>query len=46
MGTRKCYPEWDISDPKGYEWYVLTNRWILTKKVLNTQDAIHRTQEG
>ena len=27
-------------------WHVLTNKWILAKKVQNTQDTIHRTQEG
>ena len=29
--TRK-YPEGGNSDPKGYTWYVLTNKWILSKK--------------
>jgi hypothetical protein len=32
------------SDLKGYAWYVLTNKWILAKKVQNTQDTIHRIQ--
>jgi len=27
-------------------WYVLTNKWILAKKVQNTHDTIHRTQES
>jgi hypothetical protein len=30
-GTRK-YPELANTDPKGDVWYVLTNKWILTKK--------------
>lgn len=30
-GTRK-YPESDKPDPKVYEWYVLTDKWILAKK--------------
>jgi hypothetical protein len=33
------------SDPKGHAWYVLT-KWILAKKVQNTQDTVHRTQKG
>jgi hypothetical protein len=37
-GSRKYHPEGDNSDPKGHAWYVLTNKWILVKKVLNTQD--------
>ena len=28
-GPRKYHPECDNSDPKGYEWYILTNMWIL-----------------
>jgi hypothetical protein len=34
------------SDPKGHAWYVLTNKWVLAKNLQNTQDTIHRTQEG
>jgi hypothetical protein len=46
-GTQKYHPEWGISDPKGHAWYVLTNKWILEKKkVQNTQNMIHSTQEG
>ena len=26
--------------------YVLTNKWMLAKKVQNTQDTVHRTQKG
>ena len=48
--SRKYHPEWGNSDPQGYAWYVLTNKWILAKKkkkkVQNTQVIIHRTQEG
>ena len=29
---------------KRHAWYVLTNKWILEKKVQNTQDTVHRTQ--
>jgi hypothetical protein len=29
-GTRKC-PEWGNLDPKGYTWYILTDKWILIK---------------
>ena len=28
-GTRKYYPEWGNSDPKGHAHYILTNKWIL-----------------
>jgi hypothetical protein len=28
-----------------HAWYVLTNKWILAKKVQNTLDTILRTQE-
>ena len=35
-GTRKYQSGWDNSDPKGHAWYVLTNKWILAKKVQNT----------
>jgi hypothetical protein len=45
-GTRKYYPEWGNSDPKWHAWNVLTNKWMLAKKIQNTQDTIHRTQEG
>jgi hypothetical protein len=31
-GTRKYHSEWGNSDPKGHAWYVLTNKWVLTKK--------------
>jgi hypothetical protein len=31
-GARKYHPEWGNPDPKGHAWYVLTNKWILTKK--------------
>jgi hypothetical protein len=31
-------------NPKGHAWYVSTNKWILAKKVLNTQGITHRTQ--
>jgi hypothetical protein len=27
-------------------WYILTNKWILAKKVQNTQDTVHKTQKG
>jgi hypothetical protein len=35
----------EITHSKGHTWYVLINKWILAKKVQNTQDTIHRTQE-
>jgi hypothetical protein len=28
----KYHPEWGNPDPKGYTWYVLTEKWILNKK--------------
>ena len=31
---------------KEHKWYVLANKWILAKKVQNTQDTVHRTQKG
>ena len=34
----------EVTDPKGYAWYVLTNMWIIARKLQNTQDTIHRTQ--
>ena len=36
----------EITDPEVHAWYVLTYKWILTKRVQNSQDTIHRTQEG
>jgi hypothetical protein len=38
-GTRKYHPELGNSDPKRHAWYVLTNKWILAKKVQNTQET-------
>ena len=35
-----------IHTQKDMKWYVLSNKWILAKKVQNTQDTIPRTQEG
>jgi hypothetical protein len=34
--TRKHHPESGNSDSKGHAWYVLTNKWILTKKQKQT----------
>jgi hypothetical protein len=31
-GTRKYHPGGGNSDPKGYVWYTLTNKWIFAKK--------------
>jgi hypothetical protein len=45
-GTRKYHPESDNSITKEHIWYVLADKWILVKKVQNTQDTIHRTQQG
>ena len=28
-GNRKHYPEWGITDPKRWTWYVLTQNWFL-----------------
>jgi hypothetical protein len=37
--TRKYDPEWGNWDPKGHAWYVFSNKWILAKKVQNTQNT-------
>ena len=31
-GSRKYHPECGKSDPQGHVWYVLTDKWIFTKK--------------
>jgi hypothetical protein len=36
-GTRKYHRKWGNSDAKWHAWYVLNNKWILEKKVQNTQ---------
>jgi hypothetical protein len=41
-GTRKYHPEWSNPDPKGHAWYELVDKWILAKKIQNTQDTAHR----
>jgi hypothetical protein len=43
--TKYC-SEYSNSDLKGHALCVLTNKWILAKNVLNTQDTILRSQEG
>jgi hypothetical protein len=35
-----------IQTPKDMHGIYSTNKWILAKKVQNTWDTIHRTQEG
>ena len=36
----------EVTDPKRYSWYVLTNKWVLEKKkVQYTQVTVHRTQK-
>ena len=44
-GTKKYHPECHNSDPTGFAWYIITNIWILAKKVENTQNTIHKTQK-
>ena len=43
--TKNYHPECHKSDPKGYARYVITNMWILAKKVENTQNTINKTQK-
>jgi hypothetical protein len=45
-GTRKHHSEGSKSDPKGHALHLLTNKWILVKKVQYIKDTMHRTQEG
>ena len=44
-GTKKYHPECHNSDPTGFAWYIITNMWILAKKVENTQNTINKTQK-
>ena len=45
-GIEKYHPEFGNSVQKGHAWYILNSKWILDKKVQNTQDTVHRTQRG
>jgi hypothetical protein len=43
--SRKYYPEWGNIVTKEHTWYVLTDKWILGKKLQNTYDTIYRSYE-
>jgi hypothetical protein len=43
--TRKYHPERDNSDPKGHAWYVLTNKWILAKKIPKQNNNNNKTKQ-